>query len=107
MGSLSRIFDRIFFGGGRSDEVSRDDRHGDKCENGVRDEGGPLVMSHTERRRWTMPELVVLARSGPEESVLASCKATALGGGPDVNDQGCGWTGASCAACQPRSGGAS
>jgi hypothetical protein len=61
----------------------------------------------TGRKRWDVPCLVVLVRGQPEETVLNSCKSNALSGGPESNNQGCGWIGASCKSCQPRSGGAS
>jgi len=34
-------------------------------------------MDEPTRRAWSKPELIVLVRSGPEESVLAACKNAA------------------------------
>ncbi|MCU0486684.1 MAG: hypothetical protein MUC85_11325 [Anaerolineales bacterium] len=55
-----------------------------------------------QKKTWETPQLVVLGRGTPQENVLTHCKAQASGGGPETNDQGCGWIGASCAACQAR-----
>ena len=46
-------------------------------------------MDEPTRRAWSRPELIVIVRSGPEESVLAVCKVVATGG-----------PGASVSACQ-------
>jgi hypothetical protein len=56
-------------------------------------------------RSWQRPLLTALARNKPEENVLDSCKAVSANPGPDFNVHGCGKTGSSCAACQPRGGG--
>ena len=34
-----------------------------------------------QRKKWTVPELTILVRNNPEETVLAACK-TDSGGGP-------------------------
>ena len=41
-----------------------------------------------KKRIWRQPKLVVLARSSPEEAVLAGCKATSVSG-PVVSVSGC------------------
>ena len=41
------------------------------------------------KKLWEKPNLVVLIRSRPEESVLVHCKLGYTGGGPDSRVQGC------------------
>ncbi|HEX9117390.1 MAG TPA: hypothetical protein VGA61_15080 [Anaerolineae bacterium] len=62
------------------------------------------------KTQWTRPQLIVLAKGTPEESVLTVCKAINAGSGPtatqqtncqDVNSPSV------CGACQARPGGAS
>ena len=36
-------------------------------------------MKEPTRRAWSRPELIVIARSGPEEAVLQGCKSWAVG----------------------------
>lgn len=47
---------------------------------------------------WKKPELVVLIRSKPEESVLTACKTT-LGSGASDADMGCFVAISPCADC--------
>ena len=58
------------------------------------------------RAKWETPQLVVLARGTPEESVLLHCKAIGVGGGPTtISQEGCNDnTVTNCGACQSRSG---
>jgi hypothetical protein len=37
----------------------------------------------TEKKPWQTPELIVLVRSRPEESVLVNCKISGYGSGPE------------------------
>ncbi len=41
--------------------------------------------------KWEKPELIVLVRSKPEESVLLACEAQTASTGPDNNNGRC-WT---------------
>lgn len=59
------------------------------------------------KRQWSTPQLIVLARGTPEESVLTNCKFIDQGNppvGPGGNQQeGCAIiTTSNCAACQAR-----
>ncbi len=38
------------------------------------------------KKKWTRPQLVVLERGRPEESVLSVCKVPVWTGGPLAND---------------------
>ena len=51
-------------------------------------------MGGVPRKDWSTPELVVLARTRPEESVLAACKLPSGGAGPMVDFSSCGSTAA-------------
>lgn len=54
-------------------------------------------------RPWITPTLIVLARSHPEECVLANCKTEVVTGGSQFGVHGCGTTGATpCGPCQSR-----
>lgn len=61
------------------------------------------------KRQWTQPQLIVLARGTPEESVLLHCKSigatTAISPYP-VGQNGCDASDAdgNCGACQARAG---
>ena len=52
-------------------------------------------------KTWQKPQLVVLARSNPEEAILTACKRATFGtGSPQVDWTGCGVTfGGGCTAC--------
>lgn len=56
-------------------------------------------MDKNPRKQWHQPELIVLVRGNPEESVLTGCKAgpadSGLGGGNASQGPGCGYN--SCA----------
>lgn len=59
-----------------------------------------------QSKKWSRPELIVLARSNPEEAVLTFCKRIAPSSlGPADNQTGCddGDAG-TCRNCQARSG---
>jgi hypothetical protein len=61
----------------------------------------------SEKMRWTTPELIVLARGTPEESVLTHCKGIHLPNfDPDIIEQSnCSHLVVTdCGACQSRSG---
>ena len=45
-------------------------------------------MAEPTRRSWTSPELTVLVRSGPEETVLSACKTASSSGESANNDFG-------------------
>lgn len=49
----------------------------------------------TEKKLWSKPELIVLARSNPEEAVLLNCKATTS---PQGSPKACKTSGQSCVA---------
>jgi hypothetical protein len=40
-------------------------------------------------KRWEKPELIVLIRSNPEESILDVCKGGAIGSGPKMDFNMC------------------
>lgn len=42
-------------------------------------------MEQQEKKKWTVPELLVLVRNRMEETVLATCKANATTGPNNVN----------------------
>lgn len=46
-------------------------------------------MEREVKRTWVAPELVTVARSRPQEAILAICKAAGLGGGAQEYQQGC------------------
>lgn len=55
------------------------------------------------KKSWETPQLIILARGTPQETVLEHCKQQSIiTNGKEANDQGCGWNGNSCAACQAR-----
>jgi hypothetical protein len=59
------------------------------------------------RSQWTKPQLIVLARGTPEESVLLNCKFIGAGPAPgyqdSANQDGCNDTAeTNCGACQAR-----
>lgn len=68
-------------------------------------------MMNTQKKYWETPQLVILARGTPEESVLLSCKAIAATAGPGTSVQNsCASlddTTKNCSNCQSRGGGAS
>lgn len=59
-----------------------------------------------EKVQWTQPQLIVLARGMPEESILQACKyidALSPPPGPGQGaQQGCSYPDQGCAACQSR-----
>ena len=46
-------------------------------------------MDEPARRAWSRPELIVLVRSGPEETVLSTCKVDSTAGEPGYSIDGC------------------
>jgi hypothetical protein len=61
----------------------------------------------TPKKVWEEPQLVVLSRGTPEESVLSHCKTigTILPGATSAQQDGCNDIEANvCGACQSRSG---
>jgi tetrahydromethanopterin S-methyltransferase subunit A len=42
-----------------------------------------------KKKEWVAPELAVLARSHPEETVLAACKYAAISGSVHAENYGC------------------
>ena len=42
-----------------------------------------------QKKEWRKPELIVLVRSEPEETILVICKATTVRGGPNYYNTGC------------------
>jgi hypothetical protein len=63
-----------------------------------------------QKKTWEKPQLVVLARGTPEESVLLFCKTrTAMSGANATNDHNhCSQTATTnCAACQAEASGGS
>jgi hypothetical protein len=59
----------------------------------------------SQKMQWTQPQLIVLAKGMPEESVLDACKyiGAPLGIGPEaIAQQGCATDTENCAACQNR-----
>lgn len=58
------------------------------------------------KREWIQPQLIVLARGTPEESVLQACKIIDGPNGSDlITDQNnCTLAGKVCGTCQPRGG---
>ena len=64
--------------------------------------GGHVAM---ERRVWRKPELVVLVRNKPEESVLVACKAQGFPGGSSIEQSSsCKHTTFACNLCSARYG---
>jgi hypothetical protein len=62
--------------------------------------------------KWTKPQLIVIARGTPEESVLQRCKAIDVPGiwieAQEAGQTGCDeYDPGNCGACQDRGGGAS
>lgn len=61
-----------------------------------------------QNKKWYRPELIVLARSKPEEAVLTHCKRIGFAGSttPDEGQTGCdaGLGDGNCGNCQSRSG---
>jgi hypothetical protein len=53
-------------------------------------------MTGSEKRSWQRPELVVLTRSRPEETVLAACKGALTQGPATVHGNSCSIKGAPC-----------
>jgi hypothetical protein len=53
----------------------------------------------SEDRSWCTPELSVLVRGEPEESVLTSCKAGGVPGASNQADRWCVGQGADCVEC--------
>jgi hypothetical protein len=61
------------------------------------EKGGKMVES---KKEWSEPELIVLVRNKPEESVLATCKLSSGGGtGPVGYNIACKGYDASCTQC--------
>lgn len=63
----------------------------------------------TQKRVWEKPQLIILARGTPEESVLTHCKYIGFAGTTapnDLNQSGCdgGPDSKNCGNCQARSG---
>lgn len=64
-----------------------------------------------QKKSWETPQLIILARGTPEESVLTACKRIGFGGDTGFS-QGIGQSGCdnlnpekeNCGACQARSG---
>jgi hypothetical protein len=62
------------------------------------------------QKSWETPQLIILARGTPEESVLTHCKRIGAGSGTgtpqDIGQDGCDTlqTNNNCGACQARSG---
>jgi len=56
-----------------------------------------------EKKKWVQPELIVLVRSKPEESVLQACKLAfqeqQAGWGSSDENQGCTYKSGGCSAC--------
>ena len=70
-------------------------------------EGGIM---EAKKKSWETPQLIILARGTPEESVLASCKAiSTLNPGPNTSIQNSCSTleTTNCSNCASRGGGAS
>ena len=42
-----------------------------------------------QKKEWRKPELIVLVRSKPDETILVICKATTGRGGPNYYNTGC------------------
>ncbi len=60
------------------------------------------------KKMWEKPELIVLLKNRPDESVLTGCKTQSSGITPGTNAQMCGTTADNkCNACQSRGGGIS
>jgi len=51
-------------------------------------------------KKWEAPKLIVLVRSRPEESLIASCKGGQIVGEPNATDSSCYFTGDGCMSCQ-------
>ena len=57
------------------------------------------------KTKWDTPQLIILARGTPEESVLLHCKRIGDFVGPEVTAQeSCDRGAPDCGACQARSG---
>jgi hypothetical protein len=64
--------------------------------------------ANMRKRMWNQPELIVLLRGQPEESVLEHCKTQSVGINPGTYAQHCGYVAQNrCASCQSRGGKAS
>ena len=59
-----------------------------------------------DKKQWTKPQLVVLTRGTPEESVLVGCKLSnnPSPGPNNLMQDGCSENPSNCGACQARSG---
>jgi hypothetical protein len=44
----------------------------------------------TQKKTWEKPQLIILARGTPEESVLLACKLVKSGSSQNNKDNGCG-----------------
>ena len=49
-----------------------------------------------QKKEWRKPELIVLVRSEPEETILVICKATTVRGGPTYRNNACRGSTTSC-----------
>jgi hypothetical protein len=57
------------------------------------------VKDTNNKLQWIKPQLIVLVRSTPAESVLAGCKYIGAGfGGPQISFNACYWN-AGCGPC--------
>jgi len=52
-----------------------------------------------EKKKWQNPELIVLVRGKPEETVLTGCKAVVAGVVPDNTAGNCSSGTVACTAC--------
>lgn len=41
------------------------------------------------KKVWKKPELIIVARSRPEERILGGCKSGSINGTPTLNETGC------------------
>ncbi len=55
-----------------------------------------MTTTDSKKRPWQRPELVVLVRSRPEETVLAACKGALTGGPGSPRGASCSFKGAPC-----------
>jgi hypothetical protein len=51
-------------------------------------------------KKWAKPQMVVLGRGTPDESVLSTCKEDYSGGGYSTSDIKCRYWESGCAACK-------
>ena len=62
----------------------------------ITNKGGGQSNNKKKKEKWVKPQLIVLVRGKPEESVLNACKV-ALEGGPIIDHYECNMGGLNCA----------